>query len=251
MKLIYAHTNELLFGKTNHLGFSAWIFLLFTLFGHSISVKADSQISFEKLWPKLEQPWYFDKPNDIALDNKRGFTYVSNESNRTISKYNLFGEFINSWGLTSYDGIPTPPATIAIDQDGFVYVAHLYDSRIEKFDENGKYIDDFLLDWTTDSDINLGFIRGLAFAPDGSLFLVCGGQRGTDTSHAVWHFTQDGKFIQNWGKFGTEPGKLGSIIVNGNQRIGPQDIAISKNGLVYIADTFNRRVQVFSFWKFS
>ena len=246
MKLIYVHTNDLLlFGKKNHPGFSAWIFLLFALFSHSISVKAESEVSFEKLWPKLEQPWYFDKPNDIALDNKRGFAYISNESNNTISKYTHYGEFVKSWTLTSHSGA-AKPAAIAVDQEGFIYVAHLEASRIQKFDSNGEYIDDFLRDWTTDSGIDLGFIRGLAFAADGSLYLVCGGQKETDASQAVWHFTQDGKFIESWGEFGNEPGKLGSILANGTHRIGPQDIAISKSGLVYIADTFNRRVQVFS-----
>lgn len=224
--------------------FFTFIFLLFSLLSHSIIAEDAPQISFEKLWPKLEQPWYFDKPNDIALDNKRGFVYVSNENSRTISKYTYYGEFIKSWVLTSF-GEGTPPAAISVDNDGFVYVAHLYSSRIQKFDGNGKYIRDILLD-LSNSDINLGFIMGLAFAPDGTLYLVCGGQTETMFSHAVWRFTQDGKFIQSWGEFGTEPGKLGNIIVNENDRIGPHDIAISTAGLVYIADTFNHRVQVFS-----
>ena len=48
-------------------------------------------------------------------------------------------------------------------------------------------------------------------------------------------FDKNGKFVRSWGQTGTGPGQFRQ----------PRAIAIDAQGLVYIADTGNRRIQVF------
>ena len=49
-------------------------------------------------------------------------------------------------------------------------------------------------------------------------------------------FDSTGKFLQSWGKFGSEQGEF----------FYPQGISISNDGVVYVADTKNHRIQQFT-----
>ncbi|NMB90392.1 MAG: hypothetical protein GYA17_18685, partial [Chloroflexi bacterium] len=78
--------------------------------------------------------------------------------------------------------------------------------------------------------------RGLAVAPDGSLYVA-----DTD-NHRVQHLAPDGSVLQVWGQYadagqGTAPG--GTF----NE---PWDVAAGPDGTVYVADTWNHRIQHFS-----
>ncbi len=78
--------------------------------------------------------------------------------------------------------------------------------------------------------------RDLAFAPDGSLYVA-------DTeNHRIQHLSQDGEVLHVWGSFGD--------VTQGNAPGGtfnqPWGIAVGPDGAVYVADTWNHRIQKFS-----
>jgi uncharacterized protein (TIGR03663 family) len=78
--------------------------------------------------------------------------------------------------------------------------------------------------------------RDLAFAPDGSLYVA-------DTeNHRIQHLSADGTVLHIWGSFGD--------VTQGNAPAGtfnqPWGIAVGSDGAVYVADTWNHRVQKFS-----
>jgi DNA-binding beta-propeller fold protein YncE len=78
--------------------------------------------------------------------------------------------------------------------------------------------------------------RDLAVAPDGSLYVV-----DTD-NHRIQHLAADGKVLDVWGSFGdatTGPAPGGTF----NQ---PWGIGLAPDGSVYIADTWNHRIQKFT-----
>ena len=78
--------------------------------------------------------------------------------------------------------------------------------------------------------------RGIAVAPDGSLYVA------DSKNNRIVHLSADGKVIQEWGSFadvskGPAPG--GTF----NE---PWDVAVGPDGSVYVADTWNNRIQKFS-----
>jgi sugar lactone lactonase YvrE len=78
--------------------------------------------------------------------------------------------------------------------------------------------------------------RDLAIAPDGTIYVV-------DTAnHRVQHLSQSGEVLNVWGSY--------ADISAGNAPGGtfnePWGIAVSEQGTVYVADTWNHRIQWFS-----
>ena len=80
----------------------------------------------------------------------------------------------------------------------------------------------------------------LAIAPDGNLYV-------TDLSQRVTVISPAGKVLRRWGKTGTGPGEFKFIT---NDPTAPTDvagrIAVGRNGMVYVSDSGNDRVQVFT-----
>ena len=78
--------------------------------------------------------------------------------------------------------------------------------------------------------------RGLAAAPDGSIYVA------DSRNHRIVHLDATGLFINAWGSYANVlegPAPEGSF----NE---PWGVAVAPDGLVYVADTWNHRIQVFS-----
>lgn len=70
----------------------------------------------------------------------------------------------------------------------------------------------------------------VAVAPDGSLYV-------SDSSEHIAHVSPAGRVLQQWGGAGSRPGRF---------RLDSGALAVGRDGRVYVADTGNFRVQVFS-----
>jgi predicted membrane-bound mannosyltransferase/sugar lactone lactonase YvrE len=78
--------------------------------------------------------------------------------------------------------------------------------------------------------------RGLAIAPDGSIYV-------TDSrNHRIQHFAADGTFINGWGSF-KDLQQGGAPQGTFNE---PWGVAVAKDGSVFVSDTWNHRIQKFS-----
>lgn len=93
--------------------------------------------------------------------------------------------------------------------------------------------------WSAKS-LGLDAPAALAIGPDGNLYV-------TDFSQRVTVISPDGKVLRRWGKRGTGPGQFDF------QTEDPADpkalsgkIAVGSNGLVYVSDSGNARVEVFT-----
>ncbi len=89
--------------------------------------------------------------------------------------------------------------------------------------------------------------RGLAVGPDGNLYVV-------DSDNArIQVFAPDGTFLRGWGSFCEldsgqgciDPDGDGPLALGDGQFREPWGIAVAPDGRVYVADTWNHRIQAF------
>jgi tripartite motif-containing protein 71 len=104
----------------------------FNTLGQSMGTIAEGQLSF---------------PVGIDVDSSDN-VYVA-ESGASgnpsrVDKFTSSGQFITSWGsLGSDPGEFNQPKGLTLDEDDNVYVADEFNNRIQKFDSNGNFINQF------------------------------------------------------------------------------------------------------------
>jgi DNA-binding beta-propeller fold protein YncE len=78
--------------------------------------------------------------------------------------------------------------------------------------------------------------RGIDIAPDGTIYVA------DSKDNQIKQFTTGGTLLNNWGAFGslTDESALGGTFYE------PWDVAVAPDGSVYVADTWNHRIQKFT-----
>ena len=78
--------------------------------------------------------------------------------------------------------------------------------------------------------------RDMATAPDDSLYLA------DSRNHRIVHLDAQGVFLNAWGSYGNVmDGEVPGGLLN-----EPWGVAVGPDGYVYVADTWNHRIQVFT-----
>jgi len=137
--------------------------------------------------------------------------------------------YILQWGES---GLGSPgkfsfPQNIAIDELGNVYVTDLGNMRVQKFNNDGTFLNAWGSSGTGPGQFHSP--AGIAVF-NGTVYVV-------DTQqHRVQQFDLDGNFISTWGDQGENPGQF----------FLPNGISVGKNGTIYVADTGNQRIQKFT-----
>ena len=149
-------------------------------------------------------------------------------------------EYIDRWqpmpadliwgGVGSGSGQFQGPRNVDVDGEGNLYVADTYNHRIQVLDADGQ----FLRQWGTEGTLPGQFKEpwGIAVAPDGDVYVA-------DTwNHRIQVFSSEGALKRTWGVFGeaSQPRTSPQMLY------GPRDVAIGRQGFVYVSDTGNKRV---------
>ena len=168
----------------------------------------------------LKRPW------GVAA-TLSGELVVSEYDNHCVSIFNLRGEKILSFGsLGRGTGQMDCPCGVALDDIGNIFVADSHNHRIQKFSADGQFL--AIMD---KAGLRSSMPVGIAFNPvNKRLYVVDAGINITvlNSDLSVNYGT--------FGKFGIAKGQLNK----------PYNIACDANGKVYVADTENHRVQIFS-----
>jgi len=155
---------------------------------------------------------------------------------------------IQVWGTQgSGEGQFNRPRNLAIGPDGFIYVVDTDNHRVQKFDAQGHFVKAWgsMSPKGNDGQPILPAPPGTFTEPWGIAVDKDGNVYVADTwNHRIQKFTSDGVFLKEWGTFGT-PG-VDNPTLGPGQFWGPRGIAIGPDGNVYVTDTGNKRVQVFT-----
>ncbi len=103
----------------------------------------------------------------------------------------------------------------------------------------GKYTvisSDLIFDGTLAEPIILNAPRALAFAPNGTFYVA------DSRNHRILHIDQQGKILHQWGTYVDGV----SVPVGDGTFNEPWGIAVGPDGSVYVADTWNHRIEKFT-----
>jgi uncharacterized repeat protein (TIGR02543 family) len=161
----------------------------------------------------------------------QGQTFTMGNSNVSLyAKWNSYvPSFVSSWG--SYGagtGQFKDPIGIAIEPNGYVYVADNNNHRIQAFNSSGAYLFQFGSLGTGDGQFKCPW--GISVSPNGYVYVV------EYLGHRVQVFNANGSFIFKFGSYGIGNGQFNY----------PTGIAIAPNGYVYVVENSGQRVQVFN-----
>jgi len=189
-------------------------------------VSSEETYKFERMWPTLQQPWYFFDP-EIAFDTK-GNIYFADRGHDRVQKFSLDGTFITKWGTSGTDdGELNLPSGIAVDSDGNIYVADTDNDRIQKFTAHGDFIEKW--DRQGSGDGEFSSPSGLSIDSSGYIYVVDMG------NNRIQKLNSKGEFISKWGQAGIGNGEFNN----------PWGIAIDNSDNIYVVDVDNKRVQKF------
>jgi hypothetical protein len=151
-----------------------------------------------------------------------------------IFQFDTSGKLVKTFGA----GMFVSPHKLAVDRDGYLWLADNGGHQVFKLTQDGKVLltlgkkgiagpglDEF--DAPTD----------VAIAPNGDIFVGDGHSGGgTGTGNArIMKFGKDGKFLLTWGKKGMGPGEFDVI----------HTLAFDSRGRLFVGDRQNNRIQIF------
>ena len=159
----------------------------------------------------------------LAVDSHSN-VYVTYESSHAVMKLDPNGNVVAQWGCAgSGDGQFSLPGSIAANPSGEIFVADLWNHRIQRFDSEGRFISK----WGGEMWFGL---EGLAADVSGNLYVACGG------SNEVQKYNPGGKLATRWGSTGKGDGQFEYLFA----------IAVGPSGNVYVVDAGNSCVQKFT-----
>jgi DNA-binding beta-propeller fold protein YncE len=150
-------------------------------------------------------------------------------ANTRVVKFDKDGKFLTAWGQKGTPPNDTRPGTfdavhgVVVDPDTRrVYVTDRSSARIQVFDENGMYLDQFPTGSPSTPQV-------LYMSADKHLWIV-----DNDTSKVV-KYTMDGRYLYSWGSRGDWPGALWNV----------HGMSVDQEGNLYLAEVNNGRAQKF------
>lgn len=180
-------------------------------------------------WAQLPKGWNIGEAVSVSVDSDDNVWFLHRGA-RQVIQFDRNGKVLDAWEdmpIASSHGLEVGP-------DGNIWLVDVAGHRVMKCDRNGRVRMVITNPGGSagDNDSEYAFNRptALAFAPNGDFYVADG-----YVNSRVVRYTKDGKYITHWGKKGTGDGEFDLV----------HDVAIDKEGLVYVADRTNARVQIF------
>ena len=162
----------------------------------------------------------FYQPDGVSV-SQEGLIYVCDSGNHRITVHDEEGKFLFAFGAKGSGPQQfSSPQDIAFGSDSLVYIIDRLNNRVCVWSKEGTFKRDFKTKCTPTC---------IAATSDNHLLVT------SYSSITVMVYTLEGELIRQFGAEGSQPGMFQSC----------WGICIDNSGLVYVADSVNKRVQVF------
>ncbi len=176
---------------------------------------------------------HFNRPTFMAFLPDGSMFVADGYNGNRVAKFDKDGKFVLAWGERSTGGRGAPPDTrpnyfnvvhgIAADPvTRRIYVSDRGNRRMQVFDENGKFLDQW--PFNNPSSVNFLYANG-----DGAVWAF------EDPTAKVVKYDSEGHLLYAWGALGDYPGSF----------LNMHAASVDPDGNLYIAEVGNGRVQKF------
>ena len=131
-----------------------------------VTAAQETNYNFERMWPVVQQPWYFQTIAGIDVQNS--FVYVFDAAAGRIQKFTRDGRLVTQWGRYGAGAGEFINAllSLATDDDGNVYVGER--GRIQLFTSDGSYVRAWTVDGASPGSgdgqpLNMAFSNGAIY----------------------------------------------------------------------------------------
>lgn len=191
-------------------------------------------------WPELPAGFVLGQVSAVAVDSHNHvFVFHRAENSWAADKSHVIasptvlcfdgasGKLLFSWGQNRF----IEPHGLRVDRHDNVWVTDRALQQVMEFSHDGTLLLTIGTERTPGLDgSHFNLPADIAFAPDGSIYVSDG-----YGNNRVAKFSPTGKFLLDWGRKGDGPGEFNL----------PHSVAVDAEGLVYVVDRTNARIQVF------
>ena len=178
-----------------------------------------------------EDDTHLRRPTFLVFMDENTMYLADGYDNTRVIKYDMDGNILGQWGEEGNPPNETRPGYwnnvhgIAVDPTTRrVYVNDRANSRVQVFDENGEYLDEWKFGPRPPMDIHSFIVTS-----DQKLWAA---DQGT---HKILGYDLDGHFLYSWGSWGEYPGGMWGV----------HGMSTDQEGNFYTASVNNGRIQKF------